>query len=74
MPRITLEAPAPLVVGIELTGSTVREVVATDLGGGMVEVELNDYASGARISARADVLAHLLADAVEALARLRGVR
>lgn len=71
MPRITLEAPAPLVVGVQLTGTTVREVTATDLGDGLVEVELSDYATGARISARAEVLTNLLRDALDALRGLQ---
>ena len=74
MPEISFAAPAPLVANIHLTGSTVRQVTATDVGGGQVEVELSDYEVGARLTARADVLASLLADAVDAVARLRGAR
>ena len=74
MPQVTLEAAGPIVVGIHLTGTTVRADTATDAGDGLVEVELSDYATGARFTAQADVLANLLADAVDALARLRGAR
>ncbi|MEZ5408279.1 MAG: hypothetical protein R2761_09650 [Acidimicrobiales bacterium] len=72
MPEITFTSPAPLVATVHLTGATMRQVTALDAGGGLVEIELSDYEVGARISARADVLANLLADAVDAVARLRG--
>ena len=75
MPTISFSSPAPLVAHVDLTGSTTtREVLATDLGGGMIEIELSDYEIGVRVAARADTLAHLLADAVDAVARLRGTR
>lgn len=74
MPEITFTSPAPLVASVHLTGSTVRQVTALDVGDDQVEVELSDYEVGARLTARADVLAALLADAVDAVARLRGAR
>lgn len=72
MPELTLTAPGPLVVGIHLTGSTtVQASRATDLGGGIIELELGDLELGARLIGRADVIAGLLDDA---LRLIRGQR
>lgn len=64
MPELTLTAPGPLVVGIHLTGPTVREATVVDLGDGIVEVELGDLEVGARLVGRSDVIEGLLDDAL----------
>lgn len=75
MPTVSFSGPPPLVAAVDMSGSaTVREVVANNIGGGAIEVELSDYEVGVRLTARADVLANLLADAVAAVARLRGLQ
>ena len=72
MPEISLSCPAPLVANIHYGGPAMREVQALDVGGGRVEIELADVEVGVRLVGDPETLANLLADAVDALARLRG--
>lgn len=74
MPVLTLESPAPLVAIVHVEGQTVRDVGVTDLGDGLVAVDLGGVEVGARIIGRADVLHHLIVEAENAIARLRGAR
>lgn len=74
MPVLTLESPAPLVAIVHVEGQTVRDVGVTDLGDGLVAVDLGGVEVGARLIGRADIIHALIIDADAILARLRGVR
>ncbi len=74
MPTLSFSSDAALVATIHYAGPPMREVQALDVGGGLVEIELADVEVGARLIGQPETLANLLADAVDALARLRGQR
>lgn len=74
MPEITFSSPAPLSARVHITSPTVREVTVTELGDGLVELELGDYEVGARLVGRLDVIHGMIVDADTVLARLRGAR
>ena len=67
MPTLTLTTNGPLKANVEIPGSTIREPEVTDLGDGLVAVELGGAGVSAVLIGRPDTIRALLGEAGRAL-------
>lgn len=70
MPTLTVTAASPIKITVDISSNTIREPAVTDLGDGLIVLELGGTEVSAVLIGRPDTIRALLTEATQAIDQL----